>query len=357
MTAADRACILRYAFGITLSLALAFGVEWMLSALAPILTASILGKRDAQPSLKMTLAILLAIAIIFGMGLILTTFIYPYPFVFLLLFSALLFRVYLAAALGKSSFVVLLCTMALLLLPLLGTQSSALALVVAEGFLVSALVALVTVQIAHTLFPVPASAVVPPPGPPQDMAGALHSAWLSTAVVLPLALFCIIYGRTDAVFPLIMVALLSQKADFSVGAAGGKALIAANVGGGLVAVAFYKLLSINPSYVFVLSGIFALALLFARELFSDKPTAQLYGSAFSTVLILIGTGSGAFGGEADSKFVTRVVQIVLAVCYVVAALSLLEDVNIRERWLRYGRRIRRRLQSVSRMLPGGKHAV
>jgi hypothetical protein len=259
--------------------------------------------------------------------------------------------------LGKSSFVVLLYTMALLLLPLLGTQSTALALSVAEGFLISALVALITVLIAHALFPVPASAVVAPQAPPPDMTSALHSAWLSTAVVLPPALFCIIYSRTDAVFPLIMVALLSQKADFSVGAAGGKALIAANLGGGLVAAAFYQLLLINPSYVFVVSGTFALALMFAVPLFSGKPMAPLYGSAFSTVLILIGTGSGAFGGEADSKFVTRVVQIVLAVCYVVAALSLLEDANIRERWLRYGRRIRRGLQSVSRMLPGSKNAA
>ena len=66
MTSADKACILRYATGVTLTVALAFGIEWTLSALAPILTASFLGNRDTQPGLKMTLGVLAAIAIIFG---------------------------------------------------------------------------------------------------------------------------------------------------------------------------------------------------------------------------------------------------------------------------------------------------
>ncbi|MCZ6831600.1 MAG: hypothetical protein O7F73_18805 [Gammaproteobacteria bacterium] len=76
-----------------------------------------------------------------------------------------------------------------------------------------------------------------------------------------------------------------------------------------------------------------MALLFGRQLFSRKPTAPLYGSAFSTVLILIGTGSGAFGEEADSKFLIRITQIVLAVCSLVAALSLLQHLRIRESWM------------------------
>ena len=352
MTAADKACILRYATGVTLAVALAFGIEWTLSALAPILAASFLGNRDTQPGLKMTLGILLAIAVIFGLGLVLTLYLYPYPMVFLLLFSALLFRVYLAAASGKSAFVVLLYTMALLLLPLMGSSSSALAVTVAGGFLTSALVALLVVQVAHTVFPVPPSGVIPTPPPVPTHTEMVHSAWLSTAIVLPVALVCLVFSLTGAILPLIMIALLSQHTDFSMGAAGGKALIAANLGGGLVAVVFYQLLLINPSYLFVVTASFALALLFGRQLFSGKPTAPLYGSAFSTVLILIGTGTGAFGDEADSKFVARIVQILIAVCYLVAALSLLEHIRIREGWMNIGRWLRLRLERLERWMPG-----
>ncbi|MCZ6829911.1 MAG: hypothetical protein O7F73_10060 [Gammaproteobacteria bacterium] len=102
----------------------------------------------------------------------------------------------------------------------------------------------------------------------------------------------------------------------------------------------------------MVSGVFLLALLFGREIFSRKPTAPLYGTAFTTVLILIGTGTGAFGDEASSKFVTRIAQILLAVCYLVAALSLLQNLKLRERWLNTGRHIARWLNWLSRYLPG-----
>jgi hypothetical protein len=298
------------------------------------------------------LGVLLAIGIIFSFGLALTLYLYPYPAVFLLLFSMLLFRVYYAAAAGKSKFVVLLYTMALLLLPLLGSTSSELAITVAGGFMLSALVALLMTQLAHALFPVPAQEPPPQLAPLRDSAEIMQAAWLSTAIVLPVALLCLSFSLTGAIFPLIMIALLSQQTDFSVGAAGGKALIAANLGGGLVAAVFYQLLLINPSYLFVIAGIFALALMFGRQLFSGKPTAPLYGSAFSTLLILIGTGTSAFGGEADSKFIVRIMQLLVAVCYLVAALSLLQHLGFRERWMNIGRALSRKLNQLSRWLPG-----
>ena len=153
MTRADNACILRYAFGITTALALSFAIGWTLSALAPILAAAFLGNRAPRPNLKTTLGILLTISALFSFGLLFTLFLYPYPIVFLLLFCAGLYVNFLLAAAGKSAFVVLLLTMALLLIPLMGGNSTALALAVCQGFLVSALIALLVVQVAHTLFP------------------------------------------------------------------------------------------------------------------------------------------------------------------------------------------------------------
>ena len=51
-----------------------------------------------------------------------------------------------------------------------------------------------------------------------------YSAWLSTAVILPVALVCLAFNMTGAVLPLIMIATLSQKPDFSTGAKGGLAI-------------------------------------------------------------------------------------------------------------------------------------
>ena len=108
MSRADKACILRFAFGTTVCMALSMAFGWTLSALAPILAAAFLGNRGPRPDLRATLGILLAIALIFGAGLLVTLLLYPYPAVFLLLFCTALYRNYYASACGKPGFVITL---------------------------------------------------------------------------------------------------------------------------------------------------------------------------------------------------------------------------------------------------------
>ena len=334
MDSGQARCALRYAVGVGLSVAMAYGIGWPMSWLATILTAAFLGNRAPRPNLKASLVILLAIALIFGFGLFITLHFYHYPLVFALLVSLGLYLNFYMAARGGSKLIVLLCTMAILLIPLVGGPEPRLALMVSSGFLTSACVALFCTQLAHTLLP--GGTITPPQGKDIDP-HAIRSAWLSTAVILPVALVCLAFNMTGAVLPLIQISALSQRPDFSTGAAGGKALIAANIAGGVVAMMFYQLLKVTPTYPFLVAGLFVLALLFARKIFSGEPMAPLYASAFSTVLILIGGGTGQFGGDTDAGFYQRIVLILLSVCYVVGALSLLQMRSVRERWMGLGR--------------------
>ncbi len=331
----DARCALRFAVGVGLAVALAYGVNWSMSWLATLLTAAFLGNRAPRPGPRAALAIVLAIATIFGAGLFVTVFLYPYPAVFTFVFCLGIYTTFYLGARGTSKFIVLLCTMAILVIPVVGGPTPALALLVAQGFLVSAIAALLCTLVAHTLVPggtqapIAAEAAVDP--------HPLRTAWLSSAVILPVAVVSLAMNATGAVLPLIMIATLSAKPDFSVGAAGGKALIVANLGGGLVAVVFYQLLLVSPTYAFLVSGFVALALLFGQRIFSDQPTGPLYASAFSTVLILIGGGTGQFGGDTEAGFEQRMLLIMAAVCYVVGALSLLQMPSLQARWMRAGR--------------------
>lgn len=350
MSPGDRSCILRYASGVALSVALAFAIGWPLSFLAAILTAAFLGNRNPRPNLKATLGIIIAIAVIFAVGSAATIYLYPYPAVFLVLFCWCLFLTFYAAARGTSGFIILLFTLALLLLPLTGGPEPYIALLVSMGLLKSATAALICVHIAHTLFPGGTLEVeqIPLQTTPRD---AAYSAWLSTAVILPFALVCLVFNLSGAVLPLIIIATLAQKPDFSAGAAGSRALLAANVGGGIVAIVFFQLLTATPQLGFLVTGFFLLALLFGQQIFSDKPTAPLYGSAFSTVLVLIGTGTSAYGDQADAKFFERIALLLVAVTYVIFTLSLLQSINVRERWMGVGRWVGVRLAQIARRLP------
>jgi len=159
-----------------------------------------------------------------------------------------------------------------------------------------------------------------------------------------LAIQATAYTLTDALNQSLQLVFVRRLDALKVGAA--------NLGGGLVAVIFYQLLLVSPTYLFAVCGFFALALLFGRQLFSDKPLAPLYGSAFSTVLILIGTGTSEYSGEADANFYVRILQITFAVCYVIGALSLLQSLHVRERWMDAGRWLSAKLQRIARAMPG-----
>jgi hypothetical protein len=78
---------------------------------------------------------------------------------------------------------------------------------------------------------------------------------------------------------------------------------------------------------------FLALLLIAREMFSDKPTAPLYGLSISTFLIIIGSSVSFNDSGAGSLFYTRIGLIFLAGIYVVIAYSIVEVL--------YGERIKK----------------
>jgi len=338
---------LRYALGITLAAAIAYAVAWQMAWLSTVLTAAFLGSRGPRPSLQKTLFILAAMALIFAVGLGVTLSFYRYPGVLSLIVTLALYLTFFFAARGAPQFIVLLCALAILVFPLIAGISIALVPAIAGSLLVSAAVALFCTQVAHTLVPAyPAATTAQQTATALAGQHAMRSAWLSCAVILPAALYSLWWNATGAILPLIMVALLSVKPDFSTSAAGGKALVIANLGGGLVALLFYQLLRICPSYPFVLAGLFGLGLVFGQGLFSERRIAPLYGTAFNTVLVLIGSGTGQYGTEADAKFYERLLLISLAACYVVGILSLLQLPKVQQRWMRAGAWLNDRLSTT-----------
>jgi hypothetical protein len=72
------------------------------------------------------------------------------------------------------------------------------------------------------------------------------------------------------------------------------------------------------------------ALVFGARVFSGEKTAALYGMAFSTLVLIIGSVTSSTG-DAGSKMYTRVLQIMVAVVYVVVAFGVLDRIARRRR--------------------------
>ena len=132
-------------------------------------------------------------------------------------------------------------------------------------------------------------------------------------MVFPVVAMYLIFGLTSVLI-VVFIALLSMQPSISTGTKAGKALIAANVMGGFAAIVMYEVLVMMPQFGFLLILICLCGLFFGCRLFSGAPTAPLFGMAFSTLLLVIGSTTSMFG-DADAKAWTRVIQITTAVVY------------------------------------------
>ena len=145
---------------------------------------------------------------------------------------------------------------------------------------------------------------------------------MGTAVVFPVAALFFAYQNASSLIILIFIAILTLQPSLSAGYKAGIALIVGNLIGGIASVIIYDLLVIAPHFGFLVLLTLLSALLFGTGLFSNSRWAPLFGMAFSTLLLIIGSTTSSYG-EASDKATTRVIQITVAVIYAVVAHNVL----------------------------------
>ena len=322
--------VMRYACGATLAMAIAMGFQWDLAFLLPVLLLGFLSNPAARPGLKTGFVFVTVIAVASFVGLLLGRYLIPYPLVFLPFSGLLLLRVFYAQQGGRSPLLITWLLIALMVIPLIIMQSPQLASVVALGIVFGAAMSVALSMVAYWAFSEAATGEAAAAKPTKQQSGRarFQNAVLGTIVVWPVMTLFYTLEWTGSVLVLVFVALLSQNPEFAKNFQAGKALIVGNVIGGVAAIAMYELLVMMPEYGFMLLLTLLLGLVFGARVFSDKPMAPLYGMAYSTVLLVIGSTTSS-SGDAGAKVYSRVIQMMLAVIYVVTAFGLIERLRRR----------------------------
>jgi len=318
---------LRYAFGATLAMAVAMGFGWMLSYLAPLLTLSFLSSPAGRPSLKNGVVFILIIIIANVFALTFGKILLPYPLVFIIIIGYLLFIMYYALGSKVSSIIILWLMIALLTIPLVIMEYKGMAVFVAESLIFGGIVALIVARISFALFPDKKNHLFKNQSEPQYLltkSERFEHATKTTIVVLPLLLLFYFFKLSDALLILIYTALLSMQPGFAKDFSNGKPLIVGNLMGGIVAMFAYEVFVIIPEYFFMLIIIFLSGLFFGYRLFLGKKNSALFGMAYSTFVLIIGSVTGTFDEEANIKVYFRVIEIMVAVIYLVSAFGLIE---------------------------------
>ena len=321
--------ILRFGLGVAAAMAIAFGFDWPLQFLLPVLTASLLGAKQPAPTLRQGFNNILSIVAAFGLGLTFSLFALVYPLVYVPALGLVLFHIYYLVNRGGAAFFAIMLLIAVLLLPMLAQQADLLADGIASAFIGFGALAVGVQWLAHGILPDPPGSYPGAKGrggfQPGYSAAAAHNAMKSTLVVLPVATLFIAAHWTSQALVIIFVAIYSVAPVLRISKQDTFYKFLANVLGGCAALVFYWLLVAVPEYYFLIALSLLSALLFGSVMFSDKPTAPYYSAAFSTLLVLIATSMGQ-DADFSANFWIRVALVALAGLYVVGALSVLEHI-------------------------------
>ena len=318
--------IVRYAVGVTLSAALAYGINWPLSFLLPVLVAFMLSLPLPVPPLAIGLRNMAYTLVAFCFGLVFALFFLQFPLAFLLMLGLVMYHLYYYLNRGGSLWFTLMSVLAILLLSMLGNSHEGLAAGVSLNFVWTSWLAVILVWVAHFLVPDPESAQFPKArGFNRDYSRpAAEAALKSTLVILPLASLFFLFDLTSYLLVMIFAALFILKPELSAGKEAGRNSLISTLLGGAFAWLFYWLIVAVPEYYFYVILMALTSLYFGAQVFSGKPTAKYYNSALIALLILV-NGSMGEGAEFTEKFIMRVILITLAVIYIVTALKVLDN--------------------------------
>jgi hypothetical protein len=145
-------------------------------------------------------------------------------------------------------------------------------------------------------------------------------------ILLPILLLFFIFKLSGGLLILIFIGILSMNPGLA-NAKVGAVLILANILGGIFAILAYKLLTIVPLLVFMILLTLFVGFIFGSKLFSKNKLAPIFGTGFSTFLLILGSVTSS-DSEAGSEVWTRVVQISIAVLYVVIAFRIINYFKI-----------------------------
>jgi hypothetical protein len=317
--------IIRLALGVTIAMVIAQAWPWPVSFVYVAFCVAILGAPVPGPALKDTFQGIGYAVVVYTVGPVVILFLMSFPIAFVVGYSLLLFLVVYNMQKGARFSLILFAYLALMLFPILTSVHAILPAAAAASMMFSAILALLTAQLAHGLLPDPVSVErAARPGYKYGYVPDAARAALKTAiVVVPVMLVFLLFDLSSAAVVMVYIGIMSLGGGLAAGTHSAKKSIIANVIGGLATLAFYYVMIAVPELFFFAVLMLLTSLLFGVRIFSGTPEAQYYGSALTGLVILVSSSMGA-DADVDVNVIKRIIFIALAGTYVIIAMTIVE---------------------------------
>lgn len=320
--------IIRYAFGIFLSSAIAFGIDWPISFMTIVLTNSfLLGPKVPVKALFHFLRVVV-IAVVSAM--ILGYLLLPYKIIYTILIGLILLLLFYARDELISPMLKTWLLISILVIPLVSMQDYLVGELVAWALIIGTAIALIIVWISFAILPdrpatltnqqQKAAASVSTLSPYQRFITALKR----TAVVYPIILLFYYFEWQSSALILIYIGLYSSFPGFAKDFSVGKMLLVGCVSGGIISLFLYEIMVMVPMYTFLLLLFLGFGLIVGDEIFDNRKYAGAIKAGFSTVIFVFGSAVSSDDVDAGGKMMLRVIQVSVVVIYLVLAFGLIE---------------------------------
>ncbi|WP_050907003.1 DUF2955 domain-containing protein [Vibrio harveyi] len=314
--------ILRFTIGVGLAVFLAAWINWQLAFVAPVFTAKFLV--DKPNFHRETIyELLLALIATMGLGLLLSGGITQYPIVLLIAVGLMMAWGYYLFTDPKWNLFATILLIAVLMLPFMAINNPAISVVLASGLAISGAVSVAIFALVHIYLPEPDSEFAGYAAPPIGKEQRWHASFRAMLISFPVVCFFFVFQISEALLTMMFVALLSLMITSEKSVKLSAFLIVSNGIGGILAILAFSILAIVPSIFFYTAFIALLAVLIGKKIYTVPEKAPIFATAFSTLLVLIGSTLMS-SGDIDSNTFIRIFQLVLVGTYMILASLFLE---------------------------------
>ena len=314
--------ILRFTIGVGLAVFLAAWINWQLAFVAPVFTAKFLVDK---PNLhrETIYELLLALVATMGLGLLLSGGITQYPIVLMIAVGLMMAWGYYLFTDPKWNLFATILLIAVLMLPFMAINNPAISLILASGLAISGAVSVAIFALVHIYLPEPDSEFAGYAQPPIGKEQRWHASFRAMLISFPVVCFFFVFQISEALLTMMFVALLSLMITSEKSVKLSAFLIISNGIGGMLAISAFSILAIVPNIFFYTAFIALLAVWIGKKIYTVPEKAPIFATAFSTLLVLIGSTLMS-SGDIDSNTFIRIFQLVLVGTYMILASLFLE---------------------------------
>ncbi|MGF1786692.1 DUF2955 domain-containing protein [Photobacterium swingsii] len=317
--------IIRYTVGVGVAVFLAALIDWPLAFVAPIFVAKFLVDKpelNKETLYELTIAMVATIAL----GLLLSNGITQYPLPLLILVGLMMLWGYFLFTDPKWNLFATILIIAVLMLPFMAISNQGVSVFLAVGLASSGVVAVIIFALVHIYFPEPESTFTGYQASPLTKEQRWHAAFRAMIISFPVVCFFFIFQISEALLTMMFIALLSLMITGEKSVKLSAFLIITNTIGGVLAIGVFFVLSLVPNILFYTLFISLVAIVMATQIYSKPEKAPIFATAFSTVLVLLGSTLMS-SGEIDNNMFIRIFQLFMIGIYMIVASFFLETRN------------------------------